>query len=98
MKTLPSSFFSPKCWHFFPCKCSFSVSRGLGETFLEVRWSGLPAAPEQTRVSPEAAAAACRESPPGGQVFTPKALMFSGWTLQGGRKRGPAHRCAGKLG
>ena len=33
---------------FFPRKRYFSVSHGLGETFLEVRQSSQPAAPEQT--------------------------------------------------
>lgn len=33
---------------FFPRKSYFSVSHGLGETFLEVRQSNQPAAPEQT--------------------------------------------------
>lgn len=42
----PPAFPSPRCLRFFPRKRCFSVSHGLGETFLEVRqWSQ----PQQTR-------------------------------------------------
>lgn len=73
---------------FFPQKSHFSVSRGLGETFLEVLQSSQPAAPEQTRAQKPLHT---EKTHPEGTFFPPKSLEF----LAGGRKGCPRHRCAG---